>query len=125
MRASYRTSLDAALAHKRIVFAMFAGVLLGGAFLYTQLSSELTPPEDRGMMMAFVNAPEGSGFEYTSRVIEQVEGSLYLVRGDVVEMDEREVVLDAGLREVVVVLDGHANPVGYQQPAQVRGRALD
>jgi hypothetical protein len=58
-------------------------------------------------------------------VIEQVEGSLYLVRGEVVEMGEREVVLDAGLREVVVVLDGHANPVGYQQPAQVRGRALD
>ena len=58
-------------------------------------------------------------------VIEQVEGSLYLVRGDVVEMDEHEVVLDAGQREVVVVLDGHTNPVGYQQPAQVRGRALD
>lgn len=58
-------------------------------------------------------------------VIEQVEGSLYLVRGEVVEMDEHEVVLDAGQREVIVVLDGHTNPVGYQQPAQVRGRALD
>jgi hypothetical protein len=40
-------------------------------------------------------------------------------------MDDREVVLDTGEREVVVVLDGHQNPVGYQQPAQVRGRVLD
>jgi hypothetical protein len=23
-----------------------------------------------------------------------------------------------------VILDGHANPVGYQQPAQVRGRLV-
>lgn len=85
LRASYRASLDAALAHKPVVFAMFAGVLLGGAFLYSQLSSELTPPEDRGMMMAFVNAPEGSGFEYTSRVIEQVEATLaeYVEQGEV------------------------------------------
>jgi len=76
LRASYRTSLEAALQHKRVVFAMFAAVFLGGGFLFTQLSSELTPAEDRGMMMAFVSAPEGSGFEYTSRVMEQVEGTL-------------------------------------------------
>jgi len=76
LRASYRTSLEAALNNKMPVFAMFVAVLAGGWFLFTQLSSELTPAEDRGMMMAFVNAPEGSGFEYTSRVMEQVEGTL-------------------------------------------------
>jgi len=58
-------------------------------------------------------------------LIEQVEGSLYLVRGEVVEVGTDELVLDAGERDVVVVLDGHRNPVGYQQPAQVRGRAID
>ena len=36
-----------------------------------------------------------------------------------------EIVLDAGDRDVVVVLDGHRNPVGYQQPAQVRGRVIE
>lgn len=76
LRASYRASLEAVLANKAIVFVMFAGVVLGGGFLFTQLSSELTPAEDRGMMMAFVNAPEGSGFEYSSRVMEQVETTL-------------------------------------------------
>ena len=85
MRASYRASLEAALQHKTIVLAMFAAVFLGGGFLFSQLSSELTPPEDRGMMMAFVNAPEGSGFEYTSRAMEQVESTLmeYVEAGEV------------------------------------------
>jgi len=76
MRASYRASLEAALNAKPLVFAVFGGVLFGGWFLFSQLSSELTPAEDRGQLMAFVNAPEGSGFEYSSRVMEQVEGIL-------------------------------------------------
>ena len=58
-------------------------------------------------------------------LVEQIEGSLYLVRGEVVAIEEGEVVLAAGELEVIVVLDGHANPVGYQQPAQVRGRVME
>jgi hypothetical protein len=42
------------------------------------------------------------------------------VTGEVLERDEHEVVLDVGDKLVRVVLDGHANHVGYQQPAQVR-----
>lgn len=44
------------------------------------------------------------------------------VTGEVLERDEHEVVLDLGDKLVRVVLDGHANHVGYQQPAQVRVR---
>ena len=44
------------------------------------------------------------------------------VSGEVLERDDHEVVLDLGDRLVRVVLDGHANPVGHQQPAQVRAR---
>ena len=44
------------------------------------------------------------------------------VSGEVLERDDHEVVLDLGDRLVRVVLDGHANSVGYQQPAQVRVR---
>lgn len=58
-------------------------------------------------------------------LLEQIEGSLYLVRGEVAELDDGEIVLDLGDQDVVVVLDGHANPVGYQQSAQVRGRLLE
>ena len=57
--------------------------------------------------------------------LEQVEGLLYVVRGEVSGIQDDEIVLDLGDREVYVVLDGHANPVGYQQPAQVRGRMLE
>jgi hypothetical protein len=58
-------------------------------------------------------------------VVEALEGDLYLVRGEVVAIDEGELVLDVGDQEVVVILDGHHNPVGYQQPAQVRGRVVE
>jgi hypothetical protein len=57
-------------------------------------------------------------------VLEQIEGDLYLVRGEVTGIEGDEIVLDAGERDVLVVLDGHHNPVGYQQPAQVRGRIV-
>jgi hypothetical protein len=57
-------------------------------------------------------------------VLEQIEGDLYLVRGDVTGIDGDEIVLDAGERDVLVILDGHHNPVGYQQPAEVRGRIV-
>ena len=56
--------------------------------------------------------------------LEQIEGDLYLVRGEVTGIDGDEIVVDAGEREVLVILDGHQNPVGYQQPAEVRGRIV-
>lgn len=73
VRQSYRASLEVALKAKALVFAVFGGVVLMGGFLFSQLSSELTPPEDRGVIMVFAQAPEGSGFEYMSRVMDQVE----------------------------------------------------
>jgi hypothetical protein len=57
-------------------------------------------------------------------VLEQIEGDLYLVRGEVTGIDGDEIVVDAGERDVLVILDGHQNPVGYQQPAEVRGRVV-
>lgn len=58
-------------------------------------------------------------------VLEESEDGLWLVRGEVAGIADDEIVLDLGDQDVVVVLDGYANPVGYQQPAQVRGRILD
>jgi multidrug efflux pump len=76
LRASYRASLEGALNFKFAVFVLFVLIVLGGGYLFSQLSSELTPPEDRGVLVAQVQAPEGSGFEYTSRVMGEVEGVL-------------------------------------------------
>ncbi len=73
LRASYRASLEAIMNVKPLVFALFAGVIVLGSFMFTQLSSELTPPEDRGIVVVSVNGPEGAGFDYMSRVMGQVE----------------------------------------------------
>lgn len=58
-------------------------------------------------------------------LLERVEGTLYVVRGEVSAVEEDEIVLDLGDRDVHVVLDGHANPVGGRQPAEVRGVMTD
>ena len=57
-------------------------------------------------------------------LLEQVAGEEYLVRGEVLDRSEDRIVLDLGSRTVAVRLDGPANPVGYQQSAQVRVRLL-
>jgi len=46
------------------------------------------------------------------------------VVGEVLDRDDQEVVLDLGDRLVRVVLDGHLNHVGHQQPAQARVRVI-
>jgi multidrug efflux pump len=76
LRSSYRASLEAAMSLKPLVFAVFGGVIALGVFMFTQLSSELTPPEDRGVLLVSVNGPEGAGFDYTSRVMREVEAVL-------------------------------------------------
>ena len=56
--------------------------------------------------------------------LDKLEGDLYLIRGEVSAIEADEIVLDLGDRSVVVALDGHHNPIGYQQPAQVRVRLV-
>lgn len=55
--------------------------------------------------------------------LEQI-GDLWVAQGEVVEKSDDTVVLDLGGRRVVVELNGFANPVGYQQPAQAVGRMI-
>ncbi len=56
--------------------------------------------------------------------LERIEGDLYLVRGEVSVIEGDEIVLDVGGRSVRIDLDGHDNPVGHQQPAQVQARLV-
>lgn len=55
---------------------------------------------------------------------EELADGTWLARGEVVGLEDDEIMLDVGDRVVVVILDGHANEVGWQQPAQVRGRLI-
>ncbi|MEZ5996179.1 MAG: efflux RND transporter permease subunit [Hyphomonadaceae bacterium] len=84
LRSSYRASLEAAMGARALVFVVFAGVVVLGGFIITQLPAELTPPEDRGALSVSVSGPEGAGFEYTRRVMAEVERTLleYVDRGE-------------------------------------------
>lgn len=56
--------------------------------------------------------------------LERVAGDEYVVEGEVEELADDRMVLLVGGRRVVVELDAHANPVGHQQHARVRGRMI-
>ena len=69
----YKAGLRLALAGKWLV--LLGAVVVGGvgAFIFTQLKSELSPVEDRGVVMVSGSAPEGASFSYTQRYAGQVE----------------------------------------------------
>jgi hypothetical protein len=54
-------------------------------------------------------------------VLDQVDGRRYVVCGEIEEIEDDTVLLDLGDRRVRVVLDGHHNPAGYQQPVRATG----
>ena len=54
-------------------------------------------------------------------VLDQVDGLRFVVCGEVEEIEDDAVVLDLGDRRVRVILDGHHNPAGYQQPVRATG----
>ncbi len=54
--------------------------------------------------------------------IEKLKDGSYVVCGEVSGIEDDAIELDLGDQTVRVELDGHANPVGYQQPARVIGR---
>ena len=54
-------------------------------------------------------------------VLDQVDGLRFVVCGEIEAIEDGEVVLDLGDRRVRVVLDGHHNPAGYQQPVRATG----
>lgn len=60
----------------------------------------------------------------TGVVLDRVAADEYVVQGEVEELADDRMVLLVGERRVVVELDGHANPVGHQQSARVRGRMI-
>ena len=53
--------------------------------------------------------------------LDRISGMRYIVSGEVAELGDDDVVLDLGDRRVRVLLDGYANPAGYQQPVRAVG----
>jgi multidrug efflux pump len=69
----YRRLLTATL-HARWLIALLWLIVLGfGALFFTLLKSELSPIEDRGVILGLVTAPQGSTPKYTSEQLRPIE----------------------------------------------------
>ena len=79
LKASYHASLDALLGRKAasIGTAVLVAVLAAGAVgLFSVLPRELVPEEDRGRVDLNMSGPEGAGYDYTRKAVDQVEARL-------------------------------------------------
>ena len=69
----YRRLLMLALKARWVVVAGWFVTLGVGALLFTQLKSELSPTEDRGLIFGQLTAPQGSTPAYTAEMLEPIE----------------------------------------------------
>ncbi|MEM9770550.1 MAG: efflux RND transporter permease subunit [Cyanobacteria bacterium P01_D01_bin.73] len=73
-RDRYSALLKTVVRSPGLVILIFLISTVGGWWCFNQLPRELLPVEDRGVVLTFVNAPDGSSLPYTDRVTRKVEG---------------------------------------------------
>ncbi len=94
LERAYRLVLKLAIRARYLVFLIALAVAGAGGLLFTGLNSELTPPEDRGVIQISGQTPEGSTLAFTNRYAAQVEGILAKspdIRGYLVTVGQPEV----------------------------------
>lgn len=69
----YRRTLTVAIHHRLFVVSAGVASVLLAVFVFTRLEREFLPPEDRGAIITFLVAPEGSSLEYTEGYQLQVD----------------------------------------------------
>ncbi|HET6224291.1 MAG TPA: efflux RND transporter permease subunit [Dongiaceae bacterium] len=73
MTRGYGALLRGILRARLIVVAVFVAVLAGGIYLVMLLPSELSPTEDRGVVLGFAIAPEGATIDYMDKYARKIE----------------------------------------------------
>jgi multidrug efflux pump len=73
MRERYAAALTRSLDHRVRVLVIGGLVAVSSVFLFYSLNSELSPVEDRGIIIGILVAPEGSTMEYTDTYARRVE----------------------------------------------------
>jgi len=74
LSGGYAAALRWVLTQRWIVLGVMAAAAGGSWWLYSTAKSELSPMEDRGVILATVNAPDGATLEYTARYLRAIEG---------------------------------------------------
>ncbi len=69
----YFETLLLLLYKKKEIVIFLVGVLISVIILFKITPKELIPPEDRGVFYVVIQAPDGSGFEYTKEKVENIE----------------------------------------------------
>ena len=84
----YALSLRAALANPFVVLVVAALFALTAVFVAGGIRQELTPPEDRAVVLASISAPQGVSLDYTSRKMAEIEALVqpYRDAGEVTNM---------------------------------------
>ncbi len=73
LTAQYSRVLKWCLDHPRRIMVGVVISLFATAFFFTQLDKEFIPDEDKGRLLCFALAPEGSTSEYTDRMVKKME----------------------------------------------------
>ncbi len=79
--AAYQRKLDAVIARPWLFGAGMLIAVVAIAALFQFVPRELAPTEDRGAMFVNVTGPEGAGYDYTVRQVNQVEKRLLKFEG--------------------------------------------
>ncbi|WP_286237232.1 efflux RND transporter permease subunit [Neptuniibacter halophilus] len=72
----YQKLLNKLLSSRVLTLAIMLISLGGAAYYYTQLPQELAPYEDRGTILNFALAPDGSSVDYVDRYTRQIEATI-------------------------------------------------
>ena len=93
---SYTNRLEKLLDKRRLVAAAMLAILAVSAVLYMLVPKELAPAEDRGVFFVSVNGPEGAGFDYTVKQMEQVQAELLALSAKGKSIDRINAVVPGG-----------------------------
>jgi multidrug efflux pump len=74
LTTGYQALLERVLHSRLLTLVIMLASIGAGSFFYLQLPEELAPYEDRGTIMSFSIAPEGSTPDYVDRYARQIEG---------------------------------------------------
>lgn len=73
LHAGYRSALTRSLNHRALIVSLGAVTAAAIVFLFMTLKAELSPLEDRGIMIGVMLAPEGATMAYTDGYARRVE----------------------------------------------------
>lgn len=76
---AYRKALEWTIERKYLSFGMTAAAVPMIYFLFLLIPGEYEPTEDRGVIIAFFNAPEGASLEYTKMYSREIEKDLQVL----------------------------------------------